>query len=150
MKRVWILFMVALALIVPAGFAQAQGGNADAVLGEWLTEGGKSAVQIYKCDDKYCGKIIWLKEPKHKDGSEKLDDKNPDPNLQKRPLLGMDLVWGFVYDGEKWLDGGIYDPESGKTYYCKMTLVDNDTLKVRGSLGSVGLLGRTTTWTRKK
>lgn len=39
------------------------------------------------------------------------------------------------------------DPNSGKTYSCKLKLVDADTLKVRGYIG-ISLIGRTETWKR--
>ena len=109
---------------------------------------GKAAVQIYKCSAKYCGKIVWLKEPKNPDGTEKLDVNNPDKSKQSRKLMGMNLVWGFKFDGKKWADGGIYDPEKGKTYSCKMTLEGNNKLKVRGFMG-ISALGRTDVWTRR-
>ena len=37
--------------------------------------------------------------------------------------------------------------DNGKTYKCKMTLEDADTLELRGYLG-MALFGQTTTWTR--
>jgi uncharacterized protein (DUF2147 family) len=78
------------------------------------------------------------------------DEKNPDPALRDRPLVGLSLFAGFDYDGDgRWSGGTIYDPNSGKTYRCIVTIVDDDTLKVRGYVG-VPLLGRTEIWTRKK
>ncbi len=44
-------------------------------------------------------------------------------------------------------DGGtIYDPGSGTTYWCRLTL-DGDRLLLRGYVG-VPLFGRTTAWIR--
>ena len=63
-------------LLVMGGRAVAE--EADAIVGEWYTEESKALVQIYKADDVYNGKIVWLKEPKNEDGSEKLDTNNPD------------------------------------------------------------------------
>jgi uncharacterized protein (DUF2147 family) len=37
--------------------APAQGTEGDAILGAWLTEDGKAAVEIYRCDSEYCGSI---------------------------------------------------------------------------------------------
>jgi len=42
----------------------------------------------------------------------------------------------------------VYDPKSGKTYSCKMTL-KGDKLDIRGFVG-VSLIGRTDTFTRVK
>ena len=38
-------------------------------------------------------------------------------------------------------------PDNGKTYSCKIKLVDNE-LKVRGYIG-ISLFGRTTVWAKK-
>jgi uncharacterized protein (DUF2147 family) len=46
-----------------------------------------------------------------------------------------------------WTDGSIYDPASGYTYRCQLSLDGNDRLRLRGYVG-VPLIGRTTTWTR--
>ncbi len=68
---------------------------------------------------------------------------------QARMLFAVALLAGFEYEGDgRWSGGTIYDPNSGKTYRCIVTKVDDSTLKVRGYIG-VPLLGRTETWTRK-
>jgi uncharacterized protein (DUF2147 family) len=64
--------------------------------------------------------------------------------------MGMVLMKDFEYDAKNvWDDGEIYDPKSGKTYSCKMTLIDPDRLEVRGYIG-ISLIGRTDNWTRAK
>ena len=78
------------------------------------------------------------------------DELNPDPALRSRLLLGLTIMDGFDYAGEgKWKNGRIYDPNSGKTYKCKLTLVDENTLELRGYIG-ISLLGRTETWARRE
>ncbi|HEY0110845.1 MAG TPA: DUF2147 domain-containing protein, partial [Fibrella sp.] len=78
----------------------------------------------------------------------KLDSKNPEANLKSRPLLNLNIMTGFSYDGSNvWDDGKIYNPEDGKTYSCKMTLKNPNTLDVRGYVG-ISLIGKTQTWTR--
>lgn len=125
----------------------------DEVLGQWLTPEGKSKVEIFPCAEHYCGRIVWLKEPRFPEddpqaGETKIDRNNPNPALHKRPILGLQLMHGFVYDGEgKWHKGQIYDPNNGKTYSCKMQLSDANTLEVRGFIG-ISLLGRTSIWRR--
>lgn len=145
MKRClfWFIFL----LLVIGGRAMAE--EADAIVGEWYTEENKALVQIYKADGVYNGKIVWLKEPKKDDGSEKLDTNNPDESKRDNPIIGLNLVNGFVYQGKgKWGDGTIYDPDNGKTYSCKMELKEENSLKVRGFIG-VSLIGRTQMWVRK-
>ncbi|RZL30018.1 MAG: DUF2147 domain-containing protein, partial [Pedobacter sp.] len=52
-------------------------------------------------------------------------------------------------DGSKWIDGTIYDPKTGKTYSCNLTLKDNNTLNVRGYIG-ISIIGRSETFKRVK
>lgn len=121
--------------------------NADAINGKWLSLTGEGQVLIYKKGTKYFGKLNWIKFPNDPAGKPKTDSKNPDPSLRSRPELGLELLQNFTYDGDKtYEDGTIYDPKSGKTYSCKMTLNGNK-LKIRGYIG-ISLLGRTETWTR--
>lgn len=144
MKRLFILIACMLLFVFSNALAQ----EADAIVGEWYTGEGKALAKIYKCDDLYCGKIVWLKEPKYDDGTDKIDKNNPDESKRSRKIIGLDIVWGFKHKGKnKWAGGKIYDPDNGKTYSCKIKLVDNE-LKVRGYIG-ISLFGRTTVWTKK-
>jgi uncharacterized protein (DUF2147 family) len=131
-------------------FAPHQQINTDSIIGNWKTKDGKGIIQIYKNADKYQGKIIWLKEPNDpKTGKPQLDIQHPDKQNHNRPVLGLVNMWGFKYSAEnEWSAGKIYDPESGKTYSCKLSLSSTDKLKVRGYVG-VAALGRTETWTRE-
>jgi uncharacterized protein (DUF2147 family) len=119
--------------------------------GIWLNEDKDAHVQIEMNENKFFGKIVWLKEPLDDEtGKPKLDKKNPDENLKKRPIMGLELLSDFEFDGEnEWENGKIYDPKSGKTYSCYMTFSDKskNNLKVRGYIG-LSLIGRTTIWTR--
>lgn len=162
MRRIPQIAIVGLLLMV--GFsiaphrARADDGG-DAILGLWQTEpddGDFARVRIVRdADGTYSGKIVWLNEPDFPasegpewEGKPKVDRKNPDPDLQSRPIIGLQIVQGFHYDGDNvWVDGSIYDPKKGKTYSCKMTLRDNGDLFVRGYIG-FSFIGRTTTWTR--
>ncbi|MCF8366325.1 MAG: DUF2147 domain-containing protein [Bacteroidales bacterium] len=142
------LFMAAI-FAIPAS-AQVK---ADDILGVWLNEDEDAHIKIENRNGKYFGNIVWLKNPNEDDtGLPKLDDENPDPELQQRPVMGLELLSGFVFDGDdEWEDGDIYDPKSGKTYSCYMVFTDENknNLKVRGFIG-VSLLGKTTYWTRVK
>ncbi|MCX6351462.1 MAG: DUF2147 domain-containing protein [Bacteroidetes bacterium] len=123
--------------------------KADALLGTWLTEEGKAKVNIYKKDDKYYGKIIWLKVP-NRDGKPKVDKFNDDKKLQTRPVLGLVILRGFVYDegDNEWDDGHIYDAESGNDYSCYIKMKNPNTLLLRGYIG-ISIIGRTSVWTRE-
>ena len=124
------------------------------VLGRWKTAEEKAVVEISACGEQLCGKIVSLKEPLYTDAKEgalgkpKLDHKNPVATLQKRPVLGMQLLEGFTPTGERtWGHGTIYDAENGKTYKCNMKLTSQNKLELRGYIG-ISLIGRTEVWTR--
>ncbi len=147
MKKALPILIVCTVLLM-AATAYASQADADNILGQWYTNGDESIVEIYKCGESYCGKIVWLKEPlDHDTGEEKTDTYNPDESLKERKIIGMDIVWDFEAGrGNTWGGGKIYDPESGKTYSCKAKL-KKDKLNIRGFIG-VSILGRTTVWTR--
>lgn len=150
--RTMRVFLCLLSLAIFAAPAYADGP--DAVLGVWTTGDGKARVEISKQGNVYNGTIVWLKEPlypaddKTSPGQPKVDRKNPDKSLQSRAIIGLPLIQGFKYAGDNvWSDGTIYDPDSGKLYSCKMTLMMDGSLRVRGYVG-ISLFGRTEIWTR--
>jgi uncharacterized protein (DUF2147 family) len=75
-----------------------------------------------------------------------MDKNNPDQAKQGQPVLGLEILNGFGFDKDEWNEGHIYDPESGKTYSCTLSLKDAHTLKVRGYVG-ISMFGRTEIWT---
>lgn len=132
----------ALVLLLVAGFA----AHTLAAEGVWLTEGGKSQVEIRACGDKLCGKIVWLEEPSNEDGSPKLDKHNKNESLRSRPILGIELLTGLpAAEGGEWTGGETYNPENGKTYRSELELEGANTLKVRGCVFS---FCETQTWAR--
>ncbi len=146
-KTLVAVFFSAAILFVENAFAQK---GADATLGTWVTGSGKGHVQIYKQGDQYFGKIIWLKEPNNEQGTPKLDKNNSDAARRSQPILGLVNLRDFKHaGGNKWENGKIYDPEKGKDYSAQMTLIDPNTLEVRGYIG-ITLIGRTDTWKRVK
>lgn len=148
MKKINVAFGILALVFMAFGQAFAQ-SNADDVVGVWFNEEKDAKIEIFKCGNKYCGKIIWLKEPNREDGSEKLDRENPEAKLRSRKIMGLQILEGFEFEGDgEYEDGEIYDPKKGKTYDCLMELSDNGKkLDVRGYVG-FSLIGRTTTWTR--
>lgn len=129
--------------------------NADDILGVWYNQEKDAKIEIFKCGEKYCGKVVWLKEPNYPAGSTegtpgtpRLDHNNPDPTLRSNPIMGLRIVHDFVFMGDGlWKGGKVYDPKNGKTYRGKMTLVSPGQLNLRGFIG-ISLIGRTAIWTR--
>jgi uncharacterized protein (DUF2147 family) len=153
-----ITLTTALLVVSMAFFTSAKAqSEADKILGYYLTyddETGaeKSQVQIYKdSNGKYYGKIVWLKEP-NKDGKPKVDDKNPDVKLQKRPVMGLEILKGFKFENSdnEWTGGSIYNPASGKTYNCYINFESANKIKIRGYIGASWMgLGKTAYWTKE-
>jgi uncharacterized protein (DUF2147 family) len=124
------------------------------IFGIWKTEMDESRVEIYRCGEKICGTIIWLKIPNYTDnrdgavGTPVIDQKNPDPALKSRPVLGLRILEGFTAEEDNnWVGGTCYDPKNGKTYRGKIHLAASDRLELRGFIG-IPLFGRTSVWTR--
>ncbi len=135
MKKIALTcFAVLLAFCL---FAQ---GN-DPIIGKWQNPSGEGKIEIYKKGSKYFGKLYWIKD------ANKKDEKNPDENLRSRKIQGLEILTNFTKNGDTYEGGQIYDPKSGKTYSCKMTIKGKDKLDIRGYMG-VSLLGRTETWKR--
>ena len=131
-----------LVLLLATTRVQAQG-----ITGTWYNEEKTAKIQIYEAkDDRYYGKIVWLREP-NENGRPKTDKNNPDKSKKSSPLMNLLVLRGFTKKSATSFEGGtIYDPKNGKTYDCKMTL-KGDQLDIRGYVG-ISLLGRTSTWTR--
>ncbi|MDD5287309.1 MAG: DUF2147 domain-containing protein [Desulfuromonadaceae bacterium] len=146
-----ILASFAIILLTAAIAFGAQPGE---ILGIWKTEMDESKVEVFRCGEKICGKIIWLKNPKYLDsndgeiGTPIIDRKNPDPAVRSRPLIGLQILDGFTTEGGNiWGNGTCYDPKSGNTYRGKIHLAAPDRLELRGYIG-IPLFGRTSVWRR--
>ena len=114
--------------------------------GVWLTESKGAHVQIYPCEQKLCGKVVWLKEPNDENGKPKVDKLNEDEAKRTLPIMGSVMIAGMeAQGGNEWEDGTIYNAEDGKTYSSEMVLVDDKTLKVSGC---VLFFCKEQTWTR--
>lgn len=116
--------------------------DADAVLGEWWTEGKGARVKIVKTT-RGSYEVVLL------DGNQadNKDVENPDPKLRERKLRGIVLIWNLRFDGEEYVDGYAYNPRDGETYRAKMWLKGPSTLRLRGYL-AVPFLGLSQDWTR--
>lgn len=147
--------MLSLFFLFLAFSSTCSAAGSDDILGVWNNQEKDAKIEIQKCSEKYCGRIVWLKEPNYPEGSKdgtpgspRVDHRNPRPELRTVSILGLQIVSDFTYAGEnRWVDGSLYDPKNGKTYSGKMTLISPNQLDLRGFIG-ISLLGRTTNWTR--
>jgi len=149
-KRILILIIVVLCSALVSYAA-----SGDDILGIWNNEEKDAKIEIFRCNEKYCGKVISLKEPNYPAGSKegipgkpRLDNNNPDSTKKLSPIIGLMIMNDFIFAGDNvWKGGTVYDPKVGKTYRGKMTLVSMNTLVLRGFVG-IPLFGRSATWTR--
>lgn len=124
--------------------------SAQSVFGKWKTfddktNEAKSIVEITERDGKLYGKVIQLLNPAMKT----LKCKDCPGADKGKPVEGLEVLKGLSKDGDKYTDGKILDPASGKTYKCTISLDGKDKLNVRGYIGFAAL-GRTQVWERVK
>lgn len=138
--------------------AYAKSNSVDAIMGYWVMPDGSALIEITTTpglsakNTVYVARIVALREKQFTtldkgapSGQTRRDIHNPDEALRQRPLEGLTIANGLKYDGGSWSGGLIYDPASGNTYRCKLDLVKEGFLRVRGYLG-ISLLGRTMYW----
>ena len=130
-----VVILMGLFAAVPAK-AQAGGGSD----GIWLTQAGDAKVRVGKCGGGICGVVVWLKDPiDPTTGKPQVDDKNPNPAVARRPIIGLPLFSGMRPAGPNKWSGQIYNADDGKTYASNISVVGPDALRVEGCVG--GLCG---------
>ena len=142
------LSFIAITLTIHSSMAQTDAANR--ILGEWTPGHGDARVKITRENNVFVGTIVWLREPIDKNtGEPRTNINSRDSALREKPLLGLRIVDGFQYANDQlWQEGTVYDPESGRTYCGKITLINENELRLRGNICGLSLLGRNDTWTR--
>lgn len=83
------------------------------------------------------------------------EDPNPRCGLcsgdkKDQPVLGMVFMSGLKKKGNEYSDGQILDPDNGKVYRSKLSVVDGGKkLNVRGYIG-LPMFGRSQIWVRQE
>ena len=134
--------------LVAASVALLAAPNAAAaeITGIWATgsEGGR--VEIYRCGQALCGKIVDA--ARLRTNPDLRDVRNSDSNLRQRRLKGLVVLNGFTGGPREWQGGPVYDPETGSGAgrgYLK--LLPNGKLELKGC---VAFFCRTKIWTRAR
>lgn len=105
--------------------------------GIWLTQAGDAKVAVSCCGLGICGRIMWLKDPIDRaTGKPQIDDKNPNPSLAKRRIIGLQILIGMKPQADNSWSGRIYNADDGKTYASNVILQSATTLEVRGCAGA--------------
>jgi uncharacterized protein (DUF2147 family) len=135
-KLGFVLAILTALLGAPPARAQA-GGE---VSGIWLTQAGDAKVRVSRCGGGICGVIVWLKDPiDPATGKAQVDDKNHNPSLARRPMIGLPLFSGMQPSGPNKWSGQIYNADDGNSSASNISVTGPDTLKVEGCVG--GLCG---------
>jgi uncharacterized protein (DUF2147 family) len=109
-------------------------------IGDWLVKDGYAHIRIDNCAGKMWGIVAWEKETG-------VDNENPDPTKKGRPVLGMPILLGMKPTKPNLWEGEIYNSNNGKTYDARITMVNDNTLKLEGCvLGGIFCGGEN--WTR--
>ena len=114
------------------------------------TNSPKSIVYLYEYMDEddveLAGRIVALY---NQDGTISETVSNPTRVAEKvkgaPKMVGLDIIWGMEWedDDNRFEDGKIMDPKSGKVYSSVIWQETADALQVRGKIGP---FGRTQTW----
>jgi uncharacterized protein (DUF2147 family) len=129
----FIIAVLTALLAAPAARAQA-GGE---VSGTWLTQAGDAKVRVSRCGGGICGVVVWLRDPINPaTGKPQVDDKNSNPSLARRPMIGLPLFIGMHAAGANKWSGQIYNADDGNSYVSNVSVAGPDTLRVEGCMGA--------------
>jgi uncharacterized protein (DUF2147 family) len=128
----------AVGLMAPASVSAAD------IAGVWSTgsEGGR--VEIYRCADAFCGKVVDA--ARLRANPDLRDVRNSDTRLRQRRIKGLVVLKGFKGGPNEWKGGPVYDPETGdgaSRGYLKLLAGGKLELK-----GCVAFICRTKIWTK--
>ncbi|GAB1715093.1 MAG: hypothetical protein NTAFB05_01350 [Nitrobacter sp.] len=132
--------------ILAAALSVADAQTAPDPTGVWLTQAGDAKVRVSRCRGGICGVVIWLRNPiDPATGRPAVDDKNRNPALARRPMVGLPLFQGMSQSGPNKWSGTIYNADDGNSYASNISVAGPGTLRVEGCVG--GLCGGEV-WTR--
>jgi uncharacterized protein (DUF2147 family) len=107
-------------------------------LGAWSTANGHGVVEIAKCGDAFCGRIV---------GIERGPGEALPTDVHGRSQCGLTIITNEKPDRDNTWLGEITDPRNGGIYQAKLWLDAAGDLKLRGFIG-IPQLGSTQTWHR--
>jgi uncharacterized protein (DUF2147 family) len=136
----FVLLIACWLILAPT--ARAESGDPS---GTWLTQAGDARVKVSRCGGGLCGVVVWLRDPLNAAGKPQVDDKNTNPALAKRPMIGLSLFSGMRSSGPGKWSGRIYNADDGNSYASNISVAGPDSLRVEGCVG--GLCGGET-WSR--
>jgi len=114
---------------------------AHALSGRWITQSGNLEIEIAPCGGALCGTAVKVLANHSM--------SNPGAQMADTgiPVFGLKVLRDFVPDGDNRWSGHLYDRENGKTYRCRMTLLESGALEIHPYIG-LPLFGQTQIWRR--
>jgi uncharacterized protein (DUF2147 family) len=130
-----ILFML---VFLAAAFGGVASAASHSPAGYWLTASGGAVVQIERCDNALCGRLIGIV----------LNPSTAMPvDWQGQSECGLQLLQPSTADeGGTW-HGHIINPRNGNAYHVEFHVDRRDQLHLRGYVG-LPLFGETQIWHR--
>ena len=111
--------------------------------GAWNID-GLATVQIFRCADAFCGRVLGL-TPHEATNRPYLDRHNQDKTQRARPLCGVTIMGGLRPNGaNQWTGGWFYNPNDGVTYKLSAKLTSPDILVARVFVG-IEIFGKSKT-----
>jgi uncharacterized protein (DUF2147 family) len=127
-----------VAVLAALGAVPAHAQASGEVSGIWLTQAGDARVRVSKCGGSICGVVVCLRTPiDPATGKPAVDDKNPNPALARRPMIGLPLFSGMGPSGPNKWSGQIYNADDGNSYASNVSVAGPDTLRVEGCVGAL-------------
>ena len=134
----WKFGLIVAILMTWLGAAPAKAQAGSDANGIWLTQAGDAKVRVSKCGGGICGVIVWLRDPINPaTGKPQVDDKNNNPSLAKRPMIGLPLFSGMPPSTPGKWSGQIYNADDGNSYASNVSLIGPNSLKVEGCVGAL-------------
>lgn len=137
MFRTTLIAVAALGALAGPAFA------AD-VTGLWATPTNGGQVEIARCGNSLCGKLV---SSAHIKADPALKDiKNKDAVQRARTLKGLQMLYDFTGGPAKWNGGKVYNPDDGGTYSGTIEMLSDNQLKLKGCI--MAPLCKTQVWNR--
>jgi len=134
---------VMIAAVAAAGALATPAFAAD-VTGLWATPGNGGQVEIARCGNSLCGKLVTSDNIKANPGQR--DVKNKDESQRGRTLKNLQMLYDFTGGPTKWSGGKVYNPEDGGVYSGTIEMLSDNELKLKGCI--IVPLCKTQKWTR--
>ncbi len=117
--------------------------SAEGAFGIWRHPDNGSRVRVYPCGHGLlCAKILSVTD------AQRIDDKNLDPELRERRIVGLVIVDGAERMGDATWSGRLYNRTDGRHYDGHLRVVGPDRLELTGC--AIVVLCRSAIWHRER